>query len=145
MAKQDLYNNVKVVPAFDIQIISSDTTTSGDIIDTAGFNSVTFVFQTGTVTDGDYTIVIRDGDAANLSDGAAVADAYLLGTEAGASFDADTDDNDVAKIGYIGGKRYVQMQVVSTNTGGDASATIGGTCILGHPANAPLSTQVVTD
>lgn len=146
MAAKDQFSSIKVVPAFDIQIISSDTTTTGDVIDTKGFNSVTFVFQTGTVTDGDYTVLIEDADesAFNVTN-AAVADTYLLGTEAGASFDADTDDNDVAKIGYIGGKRYVRMSVVSTNTGGDASATIGGVCILGHPLDAPQSSQVVTD
>lgn len=146
MASKDLFNNVKVVPAFDIRIISSDTTTTGDVIDTAGFESVTFVFQTGTVLDGDYTVLIEDADesAFNVTN-AAVADAYLLGTEAGASFSADTDDNDIGKVGYIGGKRYVRMSIVSTNTGADASATIGGTCILGHANDLPQSTQITRD
>lgn len=143
MASKDLFNNVKVVPAFDVRTISSNATTSGDIIDTAGFESVTFVFQTGTVSDGDYTVVIRDGDDSGLSDGAAVADAFLLGTEAGASFSADTDDNDIGKVGYIGGKRYVQMQIVSTNV--SSGAVVGGTCILGHPTDAPQSTQITRD
>lgn len=143
MAAQDLYNCIKVAPALDVQTISTNTTTAGDIIDTKGFNSVTFVFQMGTLTDGDYAVLIQDGDDSGLSDAAAVADTYLLGTEAGATFDADTDDNDVAKIGYIGNKRYVRLSVVSTNT--SSGAVCGATCILGHPLDAPQSTQVVTD
>lgn len=144
MASKDLFNNVKVVPAFDVRTISSSTTTTGDVIDTAGFESVTFVFQTGTVTDGDYTVLIEDADesAFNVTN-AAVADAYLLGTESGASFSADTDDNDIGKVGYIGGKRYVRMSIVSTNV--SSGAVVGGTCILGHPTDAPQSTQITRD
>jgi hypothetical protein len=146
MASKDLHNSIKVVPAFDIRAIASDTTTTGDVIDTQGYSSVEFVFQTGTVTDGDYTVLIEDADEAAFNvTNAAVADIYLLGTEAGASFTADTDDNDVSKIGYIGPKRYVRMSIVSTNTGGDSSATVGGICILGHPTVAPIGTQITRD
>lgn len=141
MASKDNFNNFKAVPAFNIRTISSNTTTTGDVIDTAGFESVTFTFQTGTITDGDYTILIEDADesAFNVTN-AAVADAFLLGTEAGASFTADTDDNDISKIGYIGGKRYVRLSVVSTNV--SSGGIVGAQCILGHPTDAPQSTQI---
>lgn len=144
MASKDLFNNVKVVPALDIAAISSNTTTAGDVIDTQGFESVTFVLKMGALTDGDYTILIEDADesAFNVTN-AAVADAYLLGTEAGASTTADTEDHDVTKVGYIGGKRYVRMSIVSTNV--SSGATMGGVCILGHPADAPQSAQKVVD
>jgi len=141
MASQDLYNELKQINALDIQTISSDTTTNGDIIDTAGYESVTFIFQTGTVTDGDYTVLIQDGDDSGLSDAAAVTDANLLGTESGASFTADTDDNKTSKIGYKGVKRYVRFNIVSTNT--SSGAVLGAVAILGHARTQPQDTQVV--
>ncbi|MEA4805091.1 hypothetical protein [Acetobacterium wieringae] len=134
---KDMKNNIKVSNALNIQAIASNTTTAGAIIDTKGFDSLTFVFQTGTITDGDYTLLIHEGDNSGLSDAAAVADADLLGTEALASFTADTDDNKVSKIGYRGNKRYVRLSVVSTNvtTGG----TVGAVAIQGHPQFAPVA------
>lgn len=133
----DLYNNIKVSNALNIQTITSNTTVNGAIIDTKGFGSLTFVFQTGTIADGDYTLLIHEGNNSGLSDAAAVADDDLLGTEAAASFTADTDDNKVSKIGYRGNKRYVRLSVVSTNvtTGG----TVGATAVQGHPQFAPVA------
>lgn len=134
---KDLKNNIKVSNALNIQAISTNATTAGAIIDTKGFDSLTFVFQTGTITDGDYTLLIHEGDNGALSDATAVADADLLGTEALASFAADTDDNKVSKIGYRGNKRYVRLSVVSTNvtTGG----TVGAVAVQGHPQFAPVA------
>ncbi|MEL7659602.1 hypothetical protein [Acetobacterium wieringae] len=134
---KDMKNNIKVSNALNIQAISTNTTTAGAIIDTKGFGVLTFVFQTGTITDGDYTLLIHEGNNSGLSDAAAVADADLLGTEALASFAADTDDNKVSKIGYRGNKRYVRLSVVSTNvtTGG----TVGATAIQGNPQFAPVA------
>lgn len=54
-----------------------------------------------TDADATFTLLFEDGDDPALSDHAAVADGYLLGTEAVASFDF-ADDNEVRKIGYIG-------------------------------------------
>lgn len=134
---KDMKNNIKVSNALNIQAIATNTTTAGAIIDTKGFGDLTFVFQTGTITDGDYTLLIHEGNNSALSDAAAVADADLLGTEAAASFTADTDDNKVSKIGYRGNKRYVRLSVVSTNvtTGG----TVGATAVQGHPQFAPVA------
>ena len=138
---QDLYNEIKQINALDIQTIASNTTTAGDIIDTAGYSSQTFVFQTGTVTDVDYTVLIQERDNSALSDAAAVADADLLGTEAGASFILDADDNKTSKIGYVGVKRYVRLSIVSTST--SSGAVVGAIAILGHARVQPQDTQVV--
>lgn len=142
MAEKDIHNNLKIAVALAAQVIASDTTTAGIIIDTQGFEAVEFVLQTGVLTDGDYALLIEDGDDSGLSDAAAVADIFLLGTEAGASFDADTDDNKAGKIGYVGPKRYVRMSVVSTNFAA-TGALVAGTAILGHGRHDPQSDQVV--
>ena len=120
---RDLHNNIKAEVALNTAAISTDTTTAGNIIDMQGFGSVEFIIQSGTLTDGAYTPLVEDGDVANLSDAAAVADANLLGTEAAAAF-ALADDDAVKKIGYIGNKRYVRLSIVSTatTTGGTLSA-----------------------
>ncbi|RLB87082.1 MAG: hypothetical protein DRH26_16305, partial [Deltaproteobacteria bacterium] len=77
----------------------------------------------------------------DLSDAANVADADLFGTEAGASFTADTDDAKTGKIGYKGTKRYVRCNIVSTST--STGALIAMLAILAAPANRPQSTQKV--
>jgi len=141
MASQDLYNSIKQINALDIQTIGTDTTTNGDILDTQGYESVTFLFQTGTVTDGDYAVLIQEGDESDLSDAASVADADLIGTEALASFDADTDDNKTTKLGYKGNKRYVRFNIVSTNT--SSGAVLGAMAVLGHARVQPQATQEV--
>lgn len=137
MPNREMASEIKQLNAFDIQTISSDTTTNGDIIDLQGFDSCTFLFQTGTVTDGDYTVLIQEGDDSGLSDAAAVADADLTATEASVSFTADTDDNVVSKIGYIGSKRYVRFNVVSANT--TSGAVVGAQAVLGDASFAPVA------
>lgn len=143
MAKQDLVNNIKVAAAFDTQSITTDTTTAGDVVDTQGFESVTFIVKAGALNAGTFTPLIEDADesAFNVTN-AAVADAYLIGTEAGAAL-TDAQDHDSVKIGYIGKKRYVRLSIVSSGASG--ANTLSGVCILGHPTNAPQSTQRVAD
>ena len=136
---KDNHNDMVPAVALNLQTVSSDTTTNGNIIDLQGFESCEFVFVTGTVTDGDYAVLMHEGDAADLGDAAAIADADLIGTEALASFAADTDDNVLSKIGYKGGKRYVRLSVVSSST--SSGAVLGAVCIKGHPAHAPKSDQ----
>ena len=116
----DLHSKVKLLNALDSQTISSDTTTSGDIIDTALFHALEFVLRSATVTDGDYTVQIVHGDDPALADGAVVPADELLGSVAFAA----GEDNTPKNVGYLGKKRYAQLQVVSTgtSTGGVFSA-----------------------
>jgi hypothetical protein len=133
---KDLHNNIKTEVAFNTAAISSDTTTNGAIIDMQGFDSVEFVIQSATLTDGSYTPLLEESDNADLSSSNAVADAHLLGTEATAAF-ALADDNTVKKLGYIGNKRYVRLSLVSasTSTGGTLSAVV----VKGHAADRPVT------
>jgi len=136
--KQDLYNNVKCINAVDPVAVASNTTLTGDIIDTAGFQSALFAISAGTLTDGTYTPTLYEGNDSGLSDAAAVADGDLIGTEAGATMIA-SEDGDCAKLGYKGTKRYLRLDIASTGvtTGG----VVGATCMLGDPHVAPISTQ----
>lgn len=108
----DLHNNSTVATAFDLQTISTDTTTNGNTIDTKDYNMVEFVLTSGTLTDGAYTVTMQHGDDAGLSDVATVPAAEVLG-----SIDfALAEDDEAKRIGYIGKKRYVRINVVSTST-----------------------------
>ena len=80
--------------------------------------------------------MVEHGDAANMSDAAAVPDDQLIGLEAQASF-LFSDDDKVFKIGYRGPKRYARVTITpAANTG---NAFVAGVWVLGHPRNRPTS------
>jgi hypothetical protein len=97
---------------------------------------VTYVIATGTLADADatFTVLLEEGDAANMSDAATPAAADLLGTAALASF-IFSDDDKVFKIGYIGSKRYTRLTITpAANTSAGALCAVA---ILGHAAMKP--------
>jgi len=137
MAKFDLHNHIApkrgVSPA---AAVTDNTAIVSQIVDTRGFGSVEYLILTGSLADADatFTTLVEEGDAANLSDASAVADADLLGLETQASF-TFADDDKVFKIGYIGNKRYVRVTVTPANNTGNAF--IAGAWLLGHPVYEP--------
>ncbi|QWY83294.1 hypothetical protein [Rhizobium phage RHph_X2_25] len=140
MASKDSYNNIHPVIAIAPITLTDGTALVSGAIDTAGYESVTFVIQTGVLADADATwaVVVKDGDTSTQGAHAAVDDKFLLGTEAAAGF-AFGDDGEARKIGYIGGKRYVSIEIddVTANTG---SAPIAVVAILGNARSAPTPT-----
>lgn len=133
---RDLHDNIKAEVAFNTAAITSDTTTNGNIIDMQGFGSVEFIIQSGTLTDGTYTPLLKEGDAANLSDAETVDAADLTGTIAGATF-AASDDNKAKKVGYIGNKRYVRLSIVSAST--TSGGTVSAVAVKANAADAPVA------
>ena len=99
---------------------SDDTAYVSQIIDTKNYKNVEFVMLTGSLADANATfaVLVEEGDASNLSDAAAVADADLNGTEAAAGF-TFAADNTIEKIGYRGLKRYVRLTVTPSGNTGD--------------------------
>lgn len=114
---RDLHNSIKASRGLSPVAAGTDNTAYvSQILDTAGFNAHEFLILVGANTDADatFTVLVEDGDNASLTDNAAVADSFLLGTEAGASF-TFAEDNTVEKIGYIGAKRYVRVTITPAN------------------------------
>lgn len=114
----------------------ADTTAQvGTVVDSKGFESVTYVIATGSIADADatFTVLLEESDASG-SGFAAVADADLLGTEALAGFQFD-DDNECRKLGYIGAKRYTRLTI--TPVANASAALLSAVAILGHPQIAP--------
>ena len=139
MSSIDLSTLIKTESAFDLQEITSDTTTAGNIIDTAGSESLDFVLLAGAITTGVFTPVIEDGDDSGLSDAAVVTDDFLIGTEAAAIINSSDSSNSTRRIGYVGKKRYVRLSEVTTETG---NGFIAAVAIKGAPRTAPTAADV---
>lgn len=136
----DLHNNTYPKRGLSPAVAGTDNTPYvSEIVDRLGFGSVEFFALTGVNTDADatFTVLFEDGAAANLSDNAAVADAFLLGTEALASF-TYANDNKVLKIGYTGAKRYCRVTITPANNGA-GNIYLAGMWLLGHPNSAPTA------
>jgi hypothetical protein len=139
---KDLFNQIHPLRVISPVSVADTTAQVGQIIDKRGFESLTYVIATGSIADADATFVVllEEGDAANLSDAAAVADADLLGTEALAAFQFD-DDNETRKLGYIGAKRYTRLTI--TPVGNASAAVLCAVAVLGNPAIAPTANPPV--
>jgi hypothetical protein len=135
---RDKMNSIHILNAISPVAARTDNTAIvSSIIDTRGYDSLTFGIIIGTNTDANATFAVTmdHGDASNLSDAASVPAAQLVGTLALAGYDF-ADDAESRKIGYIGTKRYVRMTI--TPTGNDSgNIFLAAAAILGHPANAP--------
>ena len=132
----DGHNNIDDRVALDPAAITTDTTTVGNIIDTAGYGSLEYLIYTKTLTDGDYAFLLEEGDDSGLSDAAAVPSAEVLGALTG--FVVDTDDDAVLRVGSIGKKRYQRLSIVSTSTTTGVDI-LGAIVILGVPKHAPVA------
>lgn len=117
----DLASDVKVVSCIDPAALTA--TADGATVSLEGFNSATFVYNVGTLTDGSYVIKIEE--SADDSTWTEVAAADLIGTAAALA--ADTNQ----KLGYRGGHAYVRAGV--TVTGATTGVELYTGVLLGHP------------
>jgi hypothetical protein len=118
--------------------VADNTAQVGQIIDHQGFDAAAYIILTGSIADVDATFVVllEEGDASNLSDAAAVADADMVSqvngtapeTAAGFQFD---DDNEVRKLAYVGAKRYTRLTI--TPAANASAAVVAACCILKQP------------
>ena len=135
-------NKLHVLRAISPVSVADNTAQVSQIIDRRGFDSLAFLIATGSIADADATFVVlvEDGDAANLSDAAAVADAELSGTELLAGFQFD-DDNETRKVGYLGNKRYVRLTITPSNNA--SAALISAVAVLAHASLQPTANPPV--
>ena len=114
--KFDLHNMLDMKRALSPVSVADNTTQTTQTLDLQGCYAAELAVLTGSLGDAgaEFTLTMYEGDLANMSDEAAVADADLIGTEALASF-IQSDDDKVYKIGYKGNKRYIRAKIVPTN------------------------------
>lgn len=143
MRNNDRHNSIKASLAIIPAAIGANATKTGSIIDRRGYGGVEFVIDYGSVTTTGsvVTLVMKEGDVTGTL--TSVVDADMLGTEALASLLAATPRSagitkEVSKrVGYIGIKRYVQLNAVQT--GVTSVGVISATAILHNPNYGPIS------
>lgn len=138
---RDLYHSISlksvIAPAANANL--GTTPLVGAVVDSLGFDSVTYSIHTGTLSDADatYTVLLEESNASDMSGSNAVADADLLGTEAAAGF-TFANDGVVRKLGYIGNKRYTRLTITPA-AADSGNSPISAVAVLGHPATAPVA------
>lgn len=135
---RDLFTNVTPRRCISPVSVADNTAQVGQIIDRAGFESLTYLIALGSIADADATfaVLLEESDDSGMSGATAVADADLLGTEALAGFQFD-DDNETRKLGYVGAKRYTRLTI--TPSGNASAAVISAVALLGHPQLKPTA------
>ncbi len=135
---KDLMNLIDVKRVLSPVSVADTTAQVGQIIDRRGFDSLTYIIATGSIADADatFTVLLEEGDVANLSDAAAVPDADLIGTEALAAF-IFSDDNKCFKLGYKGSKRYTRLTI--TPVANASAAVLSAVAVLGSPSLSPTA------
>jgi len=118
--------------------VTDNTPFVSQIIDRRGYGSLVFAILTGSLADADATfaVTLDHGDDPALADAAVVPVDQVSGTLASAGF-AFGDDDEVRKVGYRGGKRYVRLTVTPSANAGNAF--VAAIAILGHPAMQPTA------
>jgi hypothetical protein len=141
---RDLANNIQCKRVLSsISGAGDNTAQVGQIIDVQGYDSLTYLINPGVLADADATfaVLLEEGNAANLSDAATVADGDMISETVGtapltaASFQFDSD-NQVRKLGYIGNKRYTRLTITPANNTG--AWPIGVVAILGRSEQKPV-------
>lgn len=133
---RDMLNQIEIKRCISPVSVSDNTAQTGQIIDRANYESLTYVIACGSIADADATfaVTITESDDSGMSGATAVAAADLIGTTALASFQFDSD-NKCFKLGYKGSKRYTQVTITPTNNA--SAALMSAVAILGFPAAAP--------
>lgn len=139
MASQDLHSDVKTELAFNIQLVNTTEGWLGNIIDTQNYESIEFIWASGTITDGTYTLTFQHGEASDLSDASTVDSSRIIGSATKTLTAAM--DNTTNRYGYVGHKRYVRcnIQPAGVTTGG----TMGILMVKSNPRNAPIAEEHV--
>jgi len=139
---KDLYNKVEAVSVLDPIAITA-TAVHTDI-DLQGFNSACLLVQTGLdagtgLSDSHKFVFTMDhSDDGTTYTAVATADMLDLTVTSGVvlTIDAATEDNTLYKLGYVGGKRYLQLTYTITGT---VTMPIGIIVLKGDPENAPVA------
>jgi hypothetical protein len=116
MIPLDLANRLSIQRAISPTRVTDNTAQVSQIIDMQALSSCLFALFSGTIADSDATstVLLEEGDASNLSDAAAVADADMQSFVSGSAPEASaamifSEDDTVKWVGYCGTKRYIRL------------------------------------
>ena len=139
---KDLYNNIAVASVLDP--IAVEATAAHTDIDLAGFNSCVLLVHLGLdagsgLAAGHKLVFTMDhSDDGTTYAAVTTADMLDLTVTAGVviTVDAVGEDNTLYKLGYVGGKRYLQLTYTETGT---VSCPMSIIVVKGHPLDAPVA------
>ena len=139
---KDLYNNIETVAVLAPVVVSA-TATHTDI-DLAGFNSACLLIDagvdagTGLSSSHKLVFTLDHSDDGDTYSAVTTADMLDLTVSSGVVLTIDSTDEDATlyKLGYVGGKRYLQLTYTETGT---VSMPMSITLVKGHPAIAPVA------
>jgi hypothetical protein len=128
---RDLVHNIGALCALSAAVQSA--TIKGNAIDRKGYESLTFVINTGAIaSSGNFTATVQESDTTTDGDFTDAAAAVVIGSNL-----ANPLVNDAAyKVGYIGFKRYARV-VLTKNSG--TSIAAGAVAILGGANQRPVA------
>lgn len=142
MTIRDLHNNMRTKTAIKPVALTTVAGVAGKIIDRQGYGGVEFVIAYGEITSSVATLTVGVKEGAVTGTLTSVADADLLGTEllagvAAGARTSGTGKNVTKRIGYVGQKRYVQLNVTAATT--TAATIVAAQAILHSPQLAPTT------
>lgn len=133
MPNRTVYSSVQVLQHLT-QATRVNGAVSGTTIDTlalaAGFKSMMFVIQTGTITDGSTAVIIEESDNGTVWTTAATTD-----VQGPLPAIVATSDNVLFEVGYKGSKRYARLTL--TTSGATTGGVFGVVVVLGNPRRFP--------
>jgi len=140
MPNREQISNFKYESAIVSTDITSTGTTNGTIIDTQGFDSVHFIIKVDGYSGGTYTPLINESDDSGMSGETAVADSELVAIDTDGSAVTSGEEAavalsaaGVAKIAYVGSKRYITCDIVASGTDSPYGATVTVLAAKGDP------------
>lgn len=138
---RDLYNNLRVVQLIEPSADTGEAAITSTIVDLQGFDGVLLVVTFGELADAAFTgaITVTESDTAYFSSPNSVAAADLVAGTNPVTFN-QASDNYTYKIGYIGNKQFIRIEVATTANAG--VFPVAAVAILGYPSILPQSTQV---
>ncbi len=121
---RDLFNNLKIDDLTLAQVITADEASTA--ADLQGFEAallMAIIGNSGDTLSGSVyiSLEIQHGDVADGSDAAACVQADVIGVTLAAAgqfalIDAPAEDSQTFKVGYVGTKRYVRVNINVTGT-----------------------------
>jgi hypothetical protein len=151
---KDLFNAIKLIKSYAPKDEAADATDQvGAVIDLKGFRGFVYGIMTGLIADAGavFSVKIEHADelAFNVTNVAVPVADLQMDTDAGAVLDAtpesgfqcafdQANDGAIAKIGYIGDKRYLRMTIspVGNSTSSDPIAVFG---VQGEALHQPVA------
>lgn len=127
---RDLAPNIAPVQVVAPAVLTGNNTSAA--IDLQGFESAALVVNTGAIAgSGNFTAKLQESDETSGGTFTDVEAEHLVG-----SFPATLEADGVAKVGYIGLRRYVRT-VFTKNSG--TSIAAGAVLIKGNPHVVPVA------